>query len=250
MSGVGSRSGSAGRSDGRADGDELGVRLVLAVREVPVRHSEVGAAGWASGSPGVSHVGVPVSEAPQCLAHRELAATGHLGAVRPFDPAEGVVKRSPMPRRRSPLRAGAPKSGAPVRRGGSEALRASERTYRLVRLEVLQRDGFRCVLCGRVATDTHHRQPRGMGGSARNADIHSPANLVSLCREHHSHTESRRAWAYGEGLLVRSGFDPAETPVRLSAGRWVLFLKDGTIAKASRRTGQISTTDEDTNNER
>jgi hypothetical protein len=40
-----------------------------------------------------------------------------------------------------------------------------------------------CEVCGRVASDTHHIQDRGMGGS-KNKDYIE--NLIALCRECHN----------------------------------------------------------------
>lgn len=48
----------------------------------------------------------------------------------------------------------------------------------------------------------HHRRPRGMGGASRSLSIHSAANLVLLCAEHHAWVESNRIRARGIGLLL------------------------------------------------
>ncbi len=45
----------------------------------------------------------------------------------------------------------------------------------------LRRDNFACVICGFDATvHAHHITPRSKGGD------HDPANLVTLCPNHHA----------------------------------------------------------------
>ena len=39
-----------------------------------------------------------------------------------------------------------------------------------------------CEICGAVAVDIHHIDPKGMGGS-KIKDI--PENLIAVCRKHH-----------------------------------------------------------------
>lgn len=82
-------------------------------------------------------------------------------------------------------------------------------------LRILARrsDGL-CELaeCGAVAVHTHHRRPRGMGGSGDYL-TNLPANLLRLCLQCHEHIERNRANAYAFGLLVHQGVDPATVPV-------------------------------------
>ncbi len=59
--------------------------------------------------------------------------------------------------------------------------------HRKVRLEVLDRDGHKCRVCG--ADDhlhVHHIEPYAEG----QADPHRPSNLVTLCYSCHQHTHS------------------------------------------------------------
>ncbi len=132
--------------------------------------------------------------------------------------------------RQGPLRTSASSLAAKgVKKRRTKRLTDSERLFTANRLLVLDRDGGRCFVCGAVASDVHHRVPRGAGGSSRNPDIHSPAGLISLCRACHDRVESHREWAFGEGLLVHRGTDPAGVPVRWLGVAWRLLTADGGI---------------------
>ncbi|MBF6277000.1 HNH endonuclease [Nocardia nova] len=79
-----------------------------------------------------------------------------------------------------------------------------------------------CLVCdARRAEQTHHRRPRGAGGSQR-ADTNAPQNLIRVCHRCHAEIESQRDWARGLGYLVRQSHDPAEVPIWLR-GRWFLL---------------------------
>lgn len=93
-----------------------------------------------------------------------------------------------------------------------------------VREAVWLRDGGMCVWCGHWATDCHHRQPRGAGGSTDPA-INLPSNLVALCRSCHARTESYRSQARAYGLLVPRPVVPSTVRLFLRERRWV-FLSD------------------------
>jgi 5-methylcytosine-specific restriction protein A len=81
------------------------------------------------------------------------------------------------------------------------------------------RDGGKCLKCLGEATDVHHRLVKGMGGTKR-AEVHGLANLVCLCRSCHNHIHSHPEESYALGFLVRSGYNPADVPVRvLQRGR-------------------------------
>lgn len=77
-----------------------------------------------------------------------------------------------------------------------------------------------------VRFSRHHRQPRGAGGSALEGQ-HALDNLLLACGDGvagcHGYIESHREYAYGRGLLVRRGQDPAAMPVELFSGRLVLL---------------------------
>jgi 5-methylcytosine-specific restriction enzyme A len=113
---------------------------------------------------------------------------------------------------------------APLNRGRELAIRRRQGAalLKVSHKVVKKRDGNRCVLCGRHATEVHHRRPRQMGGS-RLAYLNMPGNLICLCSDHHRHIEANRTWAYAEGLLVPSfGAKPSDRPVHLADGWWLL----------------------------
>jgi hypothetical protein len=102
-------------------------------------------------------------------------------------------------------------------------------TYALVdtRRIVIDRDGNSCVRCGRKREEIHHRYRRGMGGSTHPL-IHSPANLLCLCSEHHRQAESlRRQSAEITGLCVPTLAAAFITPVLTTRG-WSLPTLGGT----------------------
>lgn len=53
-----------------------------------------------------------------------------------------------------------------------------------VRNKVLVRDNYKCVVCGKPATQVHHIHLR----SKRKDLLYEMNNLVSLCDKHHDHT--------------------------------------------------------------
>lgn len=121
-----------------------------------------------------------------------------------------------------------------MRRGGRLARRAPlARTVPLPRAEethardvVLARSyGGVCELHGdHGGGDWSHRLARSQGGSW------APCNGVRLCRPAHSWAGSARGRRAAEqaGLILRSGQDPAETPVWLPLhGGWVLLDPGG-----------------------
>lgn len=68
-----------------------------------------------------------------------------------------------------------------------------------------------------------------MGGSRR-WDIHSPANLLHLCREHHEWIESNREVAKRDGQIVPLGENPAEWRVETRHG-YVWLLPSGRVTR-------------------
>lgn len=88
------------------------------------------------------------------------------------------------------------------------------------RSTVLLRCAGRCERCGisiaNVPADVHHRRPRGMGGT-RDPEIHSPSNLVVICRGCHGWVESHRSEAMHDGWLVprRDPRTPGDVPIWL-----------------------------------
>ena len=58
--------------------------------------------------------------------------------------------------------------------------------YEELRLRILERDGWRCQVCGnRQQLDIHHIFPRSRGGTD------SQDNLTTLCRTCHGETHGR-----------------------------------------------------------
>lgn len=94
-------------------------------------------------------------------------------------------------------------------------------------LKVRERDEDKCVLCWRTdGLQTHHRRPRGIGGT-RWKGINLPSNLLTLCYFHHQYIETHRGWALNLGLLVSGFEDPADVPVKLLRHGWVELLSNG-----------------------
>lgn len=89
-----------------------------------------------------------------------------------------------------------------------------------VRRLVMERDRYRCVICGQTVVNRpgslHHRRPRGSGGS-KASDTNSPVNLIVLCGTGtsgcHQRVESNRTAAFDAGWLVHAWEQPALVPV-------------------------------------
>lgn len=108
-------------------------------------------------------------------------------------------------------------------------MRGDPVTYALVdtRRIVIDRDGNRCIRCGRKREEIHHRYRRGMGGSTHPM-IHAPTNLVCLCRDCHRSAESQRRHANEHlGLCIPTLGAAASTPV-LTGDGWKLPTIGGT----------------------
>ena len=67
------------------------------------------------------------------------------------------------------------------------------RRWAKIRVQVLERDGYRCVRCGKPGRlEVDHIKPAFRGG-----DLYDLANLQSLCRNCHiakTASENRRVW--------------------------------------------------------
>lgn len=94
-----------------------------------------------------------------------------------------------------------------------------------------QRCELRLAGCDGRDNQTHHRQPRGMGGvSGDGMAVNRPSCLLRTCLSCHNFAESRREWARRRGLLVPRPTDPARVPVRLSTvngAGWYTLTDDG-----------------------
>lgn len=90
-----------------------------------------------------------------------------------------------------------------------------------------------CEVCRAPGTQTHHRQPRGMGGvHGAGKRVNEPDNLLRLCTLCHRTIESEREWAYSMGYLVSRPQDPGTVPVfirSVNGTGWFLLHKDGCI---------------------
>lgn len=136
------------------------------------------------------------------------------------------LKRTPMAQRRRA-----------IRRSRFIARRRDTGPTPAQRNLVLERAGGRCEICGIVLFiastagtriySFHHRQPRGMGGTARR-DINSPANILLLCGSGTTHchgtVERNRRVALEAGWLVHSAADPANSPVAISGQPAMVYL--------------------------
>jgi Putative HNHc nuclease len=81
------------------------------------------------------------------------------------------------------------------------------------RAVALLRDLNRCLICGHLATDVHHRRIIGMGGRAKDPDRHAAAKLMSLCRLHHDQVHMQRELGDTLGYFMKPGEDPEAKPV-------------------------------------
>lgn len=72
----------------------------------------------------------------------------------------------------------------------------------------LQRDFNRCIICGHLATEVHHRVVQGMGGRSNDPDRHTPEKLVSMCSGHHTYVHLQRELAHDLGYFLKPGEVP------------------------------------------
>ena len=117
------------------------------------------------------------------------------------------MKRTPMPPRRSPLRARtpltaktAPRRGKPLRQVGKK--RARQIRERRAMLQAKYPGIVLCEVpfCNLVADDAHEPLTRARGGS-----ITDPGNVKAVCRPHHDEiTFEEPQWAYDLGFLRHS----------------------------------------------
>lgn len=106
---------------------------------------------------------------------------------------------------------------------------------REVRGICLERARWRCEYCygpldGAFGYSLQHRAARRAGGS-RNARLGEPPNLLVLCGSGttgcHGWVEDHPTDAYEQGLALRTGWDPEQTPYRDKHNAWWLLLPDG-----------------------
>lgn len=106
--------------------------------------------------------------------------------------------------------------------------------WAVLRRDVWERDGMRCVLCGWMvsleAAEVHHRKLRSRGGQ----DDH-PTCLTLCSRCHKDRVHAFPVWATVVGLMVPAWADPTDWPVLLGFDRsgggallWQVPAPDGT----------------------
>lgn len=118
---------------------------------------------------------------------------------KPLERRTPLVARKQL-ERRTRLTTAAPLARVTPLASVSGKRRAENRTRRNV-VHATFGDSPLCAVpgCGRLADDVHEPLTRARGGS-----ITDPANMVPLCRTHHSEITLGPAWAYDLGLLVHS----------------------------------------------
>lgn len=142
------------------------------------------------------------------------------------------MKRSPLPPRQSPMARSRSLTRAAFRSRRKARTPEEVEARRVVR----QRSGGTCEVCGHArATNFQHRQGKAQMGAwtAQNGlDVCGMGN-VSGC---HGHIHQFPGEAYELGWSVRSGHDPAATPVLIHGRRLVLLAADGTYQPIERKT--------------
>jgi len=64
----------------------------------------------------------------------------------------------------------------------------AKKKWEKVRNQVLERDNYKCVVCGKPATQVHHIHLR----SKRKDLLYEMNNLISLCDRHHFHKSNEK----------------------------------------------------------
>lgn len=145
-----------------------------------------------------------------------LKQTSSLKRGGPLKRTGGLARTGPISRKPTVKQAAA--ATASRLRPGSDDIPAE------VRRVVLARSKGKCEACGNDLgsgpSHMHHRKKR-------NRLNHTPCNIVVLHPKCHvvapEAVHQRPAWAVERGLIVRSGGDPAATPLLLPSGQLVLL---------------------------
>lgn len=126
------------------------------------------------------------------------------------------------------MKRGGPLKRTPMKQAPTQRLSQSRAVYATMRDLVFDRDGGACVRCGNRADVTHHRSPRGMGGSSRDPQSHGSDVLIACCNACHQWIESFRAESTFLGYLVPAGVEPDQHPI-IYRGQWCTLSDHGTV---------------------
>ena len=86
-----------------------------------------------------------------------------------------------------------------LKNNGNELKKQNDKAkekWQEVRQKVLERDGGKCVVCGKPATQVHHIHLR----SKRRDLVFEINNLVSLCDKHHNHISTDGLYEVNERI--------------------------------------------------
>ncbi|TYK45217.1 HNH endonuclease [Actinomadura decatromicini] len=148
-----------------------------------------------------------------------------------------LTARTPLARR-VPLREVSAKRAAATGKPTRPRDTGPDRTTREL---VLERDDWACFCCGATIIgqqySLQHRLARRLGGTS-DPLINSPANLVTLLgsatTECHGRVEGRHSADHVAGYRLKTGQDPANTPVLHWRYGPVLLGHDGSIEPVGR----------------
>jgi len=96
----------------------------------------------------------------------------------------------------------------------SKPVKVARLNWETARKAALERDEHQCRRCSRPATDVHHRRIKGMGGTSDPEINFGLSNLLSACRECHSHVHLHPAESYESGWLVHSWDAPEDVELK------------------------------------
>ncbi len=88
-----------------------------------------------------------------------------------------------------------------LKNNGNELKKQNDKAkekWQEVRQKVIERDGGKCVVCGRPGTHVHHIHLR----SKRKDLLYEMNNLVLLCSKHHDHTSTDGLYEVNERIAI------------------------------------------------
>lgn len=102
-------------------------------------------------------------------------------------------------------------------------------TWATAREAAMQREQYRCGICGYRASEVNHRVPRKMGGRNNDDNKHALSRLIACCSDCHDRYERHaRSDGYRVGFFVPDGIVASEYPV-LYRDVWALLDDDGNV---------------------